>query len=146
MHFQKNVFERIIDTLLDVKGKTKRAQFTHELGKFRHKKEIHPILQENGKCHLLVASYNLNVDEKHEMCVWLKNLKVTSRFCSSIRIIMLMKDLRITNYNSHAYYFPTYCHAYYFPTYCHQGYKFYVLKDSNHTVVLLFQQDFTKGN
>jgi hypothetical protein len=34
------------------------------------------------------ASYNLNVDEKHAMCVWLKNLKVPSGFCSSIRSIV----------------------------------------------------------
>ena len=76
-------------------------KFTHGLGKFRHKKEIHPVLQENGKYHLPAASYNLNVDEKHVMCVWLKNLKVPYGFCSSIRSIVLMKDLIVTNYNSH---------------------------------------------
>jgi hypothetical protein len=73
----------------------------HGLGKFRHKKELHPIFQENGKNHLPAVSYNLNVDEKHAMCVWLKNLKDPSRFCSSIRSIVSMKDLTITNYNSH---------------------------------------------
>jgi hypothetical protein len=34
------------------------------------------------------------------MCVWLKNLKVPSRFCSSIQSIVSMKDLTVTNYNS----------------------------------------------
>jgi hypothetical protein len=48
------------------------------------KKEVHPVLQENGKYHLPVVSYNLNIDEKHAMCVSLKNLKVPSRLCSSI--------------------------------------------------------------
>ena len=65
------------------------------------KKELHLVLQENGKYHLPAASYNLNVDEKHVMCVWLKNLKVPSGFCSSIRSIVSKKDLTITNYNSH---------------------------------------------
>jgi hypothetical protein len=110
----------------------------HGLGKFRHKKEIHHILQENGKYHLPAASYNLNVDEKHVMCVWLKNLKVSSRFCSSIPSFVSIKDLIVFSYNSHD------CHAYYFPTCCHLGYKSYVLKDGNQTVLLLFQQDFTK--
>jgi hypothetical protein len=65
------------------------------------KKELHPVLQENGKYHLPAASYNLNNDEKHAMCVWLKNLKVPSRFCSSIRSIVSMKDLTLINYNLH---------------------------------------------
>jgi hypothetical protein len=65
------------------------------------KKELHPVLQENRKYHLPAASYNLNNDEKHVMCVWLKNLKVPYGFCSSIRSIVSMKDLTLTNYNSH---------------------------------------------
>jgi hypothetical protein len=102
MHVQKNVFESIIGTLLDIKGKIKRRdQFMHGLGKFIHKKELHPILQENGKYHLLATSYNLNADEKHAMCDWLKNLKVPSRFCSSIWSIVSMTYLTLTNYNSH---------------------------------------------
>jgi len=35
------------------------------------------------------------------MCVWLKNLKVPSCFCSNIRSLVSMKDLTLTNYNSH---------------------------------------------
>jgi hypothetical protein len=65
------------------------------------KKELHPVLQENRKYHLPIASYNLNVDEKHAMCVLLKNLRVPSGFCSSIWSIVSMKDLAVTNYNSH---------------------------------------------
>ena len=65
------------------------------------KKELHPVLQENGKYHLPAASYNLNIDEKHVICMWFKNLKIPSGFCSSIRSIMSMKYLILTNYNSH---------------------------------------------
>ena len=35
------------------------------------------------------------------MCVWLKNLKVPFDFCSNIRSLVSMKDLTLTNYNSH---------------------------------------------
>jgi len=35
------------------------------------------------------------------MCVWLKNLKVPSGFYSNIRSLVSMKDLTLTNYNSH---------------------------------------------
>jgi len=72
-------------------------------GTVRHKKELHPVLLENGNYHLPAASYNLNIDEKHAMCVWLKNLKVPSGFCSNLRSIVSIKDLTLTNYNSHDY-------------------------------------------
>ena len=35
------------------------------------------------------------------MCEWLKKLKVPSRFYSSIQSFVSMKDLALTNYNSH---------------------------------------------
>jgi len=64
------------------------------------RRELQPVLLENGKYQLPAASYNLNKEEKHAMCVWLKNLKVPSGFCSNIRILVSMKDLAFTNSNS----------------------------------------------
>jgi len=61
------------------------------------KKELHPVLQGNGKYHLPAASYNLNIDEKHVVCEWLNKLKVPSGFCSSIRSFVSMKVLALTN-------------------------------------------------
>ena len=102
MHVQKNVFESLIGTLLDIKTKTKEGLNSRfDMVQLGIKKELHPVLQENGKYHLPAASYNLSIDEKHVMCEWLKNLKVPSGFCSSIRSIVSMKDLTLTNYNSH---------------------------------------------
>jgi hypothetical protein len=102
VHVQKNVFESLIGTLLDMKGKRKEGlNLRIDMVQLDIKKELHPVLQENGKYHLPAVSYNLNNDEKHAMCVWLKNLKVPSGFCSNIRSIVSMKDLTLTNYNSH---------------------------------------------
>jgi len=102
MHVQKNVFESLIGTLLDIKGKTKEGLNSRmDMVQLGIKKELHHVLLENGKYHLLVASYNFNIDEKHAMCVWLKNLKVPFRFCSNLCSILSMKDHTLTNYNSH---------------------------------------------
>ena len=101
MHVQKNVFESLIGTLLDMKTKTKEGLNSRkDMVQLGIKKELHPVLKENGKYHLPAASYNLNMEEKHAMCVWLRKLKVPSGFCSSIRSIVSMKDLTLTNYNS----------------------------------------------
>jgi len=70
MHVQKNVFESLIGTLLDMKGKTKEGINSRmNMVQLGIKKELHPIRLENGKYHLSVASYNLNNHEKHAMCV-----------------------------------------------------------------------------
>jgi hypothetical protein len=98
MHVQKNMFESLIGTLLDMNGKANEGLNSRmDMVQLDIKKELHSVRLENGKYHLLAASYNLNNDEKHAMCVWLKKLKVPSRFCSSIRSIVSMKDLRLTN-------------------------------------------------
>jgi len=102
MHVQKNMFESLIGTLLDMKDKTKEGLSSRlNMVQLGIKKELHLVRLENGKCHLPAASYNLNNEEKYVMCVWLKKLKVPSRFYSSIRSIVSMKDLTLTNYNSH---------------------------------------------
>ena len=99
MHVQKNVFDNIIGILLDVKGKTKEGLNLHlDLINLDIRKELHPIPPPNGKYLLPVASYNLNLEEKHEICVWLKTLKVPYGFCSNIRSCVSMKDLTLTNY------------------------------------------------
>jgi hypothetical protein len=52
MHVQKNVFESIIGTLLDIKGKTKEGLSSRvDLVNLGIKKELHLFLQENGKYH-----------------------------------------------------------------------------------------------
>ena len=70
MHVQKNMFESLISTLLDIETKTKEGlNSCFDMVQLGIKKELHPVLQENGKYHLPAASYNLNIDEKHAMCV-----------------------------------------------------------------------------
>jgi len=86
MHVQNSVFKSVIGTFLDIKSKTKEGLNSRfGMQHLKIKKELHPILLENGKYQLPAASYNLNREEKHATCVWLKNLKVASGFCSNIR-------------------------------------------------------------
>ena len=88
--------------MLDIKGKTKEGLNLHlDLVNLGIRQELHPITQPNGKYLLLVASYNLNLEEKHAICVWLKTLKVPSGFYSNIRSLVSMNDLTLSNYNSH---------------------------------------------
>ena len=88
--------------MLHVKGKTTEGLSSRlDLVNLGIRKELQPIPQPNGKYLLPAASYNLNLEEKHEICVWLKTLKVPSGFCFNIRSCVSMKDLTLTDYNSH---------------------------------------------
>jgi len=98
MHVQKNVFDSIIGIFLDVKGKTKEGlNLRLDLVNLGIRQELHPIPQPNGKYLLPAASYNLNPEEKHAICVWLKTLKVRCGFCSNIKSLVSMKELTLTN-------------------------------------------------
>jgi len=50
MHVQKNVFETIIAILLDIKSKTKEGLNSRlDMQHLKIRKELHPVLLENGK-------------------------------------------------------------------------------------------------
>ena len=40
-------------------------------------------------------------DEKRAVCQWLRGVKVPTGFFSNIKSLVSMKDLTMTNYNSH---------------------------------------------
>jgi hypothetical protein len=63
MHVQKNVFESIIRTLFDIKSKTKDGLNSRmDMVNLGIKKELHPVLLENGKYYLPAASYSINTE------------------------------------------------------------------------------------
>jgi hypothetical protein len=69
MHVTKNIFDSIIETLMDMLRKTKDGlKSWTDLVHFELKSELHPILKSNGKHFLPPASYTLTVEEKNAFC------------------------------------------------------------------------------
>ena len=72
MRVEKNIFDSVIGTIMNIKDKTKVSLSTHldlkEMG-IRH--TLHPI-EVNGKIELPPACYTLSNDEKRAICLWLK--------------------------------------------------------------------------
>lgn len=102
MHLVKNVFESTIAVLLDIKGKTKDGHKSRiDLVNQVIRPELHPKLPENGKVKIPSAAYNLTNDEQMAMCKLLRAIKVPTGFSSNIKSLVSMKDLTMTNYNSH---------------------------------------------
>ena len=102
MHLEKNVFESTVGLLMDIKFKTKDGPKSRtDLSNMGIRKEIHASKPVNGKVEIPGASYNLTRDEKMAMCRWLRGVKVPTGFSSNIKSLVSMKDLTVTNYNSH---------------------------------------------
>jgi hypothetical protein len=65
IHVTKNVFDNIIETLLDMPMNMKDGlKSRNDLVQFGLRPELHSILRPNGKDYLLLASYSLTVEEK----------------------------------------------------------------------------------
>jgi hypothetical protein len=65
MHVTKNVFDSIIEILLDMPRKSKDGLKSRtDLIQFELRPELHPILRPNGKYFLPPASYTLTAEEK----------------------------------------------------------------------------------
>jgi hypothetical protein len=102
MHVTNNVFDNIIETLLDMSRKTKdRLKSRNDLIQFGLRLELHPILRSNGKHYLPSASYSLTVEEKKAFCQCLCGSRVLTGFSSNITKLVSVKDLSMSGYNSH---------------------------------------------
>jgi hypothetical protein len=103
MHLEKNVFKSTIGVLLDFKKKTKDGLKSRtNLVNLDIRKDLHPQPStQNGKVDLPGAGYNLTLDERRAVCQWLRGVKVPAGFSSNIKSLVSMKDLTMTNYNSH---------------------------------------------
>jgi hypothetical protein len=101
MHLEKNVFENTIG-FLDLSSKKKDSlKSCIDLVELGIRPELHPQDRGNGKKYLPIASYNLTTEEKQAICKCLRGVEVPIGFSSNIRKLVSMKDLQLTNYNSH---------------------------------------------
>ncbi|XP_021743330.1 uncharacterized protein LOC110709416 isoform X2 [Chenopodium quinoa] len=83
MHIEKNVFDNILGTLLDIRGKSKdHIKARHDLKKLRIRKKLHPKLI-NGKWHIPPAMYTLSPGEKDKVCKFLEEVKVPDGYSSN---------------------------------------------------------------
>jgi hypothetical protein len=97
MHVTKNVFNKIIGTLLDIPRKTKdRLKSHNDLVQFGLRPELHPMLRANGKHYLPLASYSMIVEEKKVFYQYLRGVRVPTGFSSNISKLVSMKDLSMS--------------------------------------------------
>jgi hypothetical protein len=102
MHVTKNVFDSIIETLLDMPRKSKDGlKSCTDLVQFELRPELHHISRPNGKYFLPPTSYTLTAEEKKAFCQCLRGVRVPTGFSSNISKLVSMNDLSMYGYNSH---------------------------------------------
>jgi hypothetical protein len=101
MHIEKNVFDSLIGTLLNVPGKSKDGLNARlDLVSMKIRSELAPVMKGNRK-YLPPAAYTLSRKEKVVFCKFLDNIKVPEGFSSNIRNLVSMKDLKLRGLKSH---------------------------------------------
>jgi len=101
MHVEKNVCDSIIETLLNIKGKTKDGinarKYLVEMGVWL---ELQP--KPHGKrTYLPPTCYTLSKPEKISFCKCLRGVKVPQGYSSNIKSILSMDDLKLMGLKSH---------------------------------------------
>ncbi|XP_052181209.1 uncharacterized protein LOC127794273 [Diospyros lotus] len=88
MHIEKNVFENVFNTVMNVPGKTKDTVKSRE--------------ELNQYCRRITQStFTLNKKEKAVLCAWVKNLKFPDGYVSNMARCVDTKKLKLFGMKSH---------------------------------------------
>ena len=97
MHIEKNVFENIFNTVINVDGKTKdNAKSRLDLMEICCQPELHVV---DGK--LPKACYTLDKNGQNELCIWVQNLRFPYGYASNIARCVHMRKHKLFGMKSH---------------------------------------------
>jgi hypothetical protein len=93
MHVQKNIFESLIGTLMDIAKSKDGLKSRRDMEQLKVKLELHPVRNENGKYTLPAACYSLDIEERRALLTSMRAIKVPTRFSANAKKLVSMKDL-----------------------------------------------------
>ena len=103
IHIEKNICESIIGTLLNIPSKTNDGLNSRlNLIEMGLRCELGPRFEAN-RTYLPPTCYTLSKVEKKVFCQTLSQLKVPEGYCSNMRNLVSMEDLKLYGLKSHDY-------------------------------------------
>ena len=100
MHVEKNVYDSIIGTLLNIQGSKDGVKARLDLQEMGIREDLH--LRPYGKRTFCPpVSHTLSKDEKKSFCQCLHGIKVPSGYSSNFKKLVSMKDLKLVGLKSH---------------------------------------------
>ncbi|XP_039138739.1 uncharacterized protein LOC120276064 [Dioscorea cayenensis subsp. rotundata] len=101
LHIEKNVFENVFYTVMNVKGKSKdNMKARKDVGILCDRKEI-AIPSNSISQTIPKALYTLTKDQRRVICEWLHNLRFPDGYASNLGKCVDMNALKITCMKSH---------------------------------------------
>ena len=101
MHIEKNIFDNLFGTLLNVRGMSKDSVKSRlDMEAMGIRKELAPV--QRGSCtYLPPAAYSLSRKEKKLFFEFLDGIKVPEGYSSNVQSLVSIKDLKLKNLKSH---------------------------------------------
>ena len=101
LHIEKNVFDNVLDTMLNIEGKTKNSLNAHlDLKEMKIRAELHPK-EVAGQIVLPTACYSVTPEQKTNVLRWLSNLIVPDGYCANLSRCVNVKDGKISGMKTH---------------------------------------------
>ena len=87
MHIEKNVFDNLIGTLLDIDSKTKDGLNARldlaEIGENGIQHNLHPVVDDNGKIVLPDAPFTMSRKQQEILCSVMHNIRTSDGYASN---------------------------------------------------------------
>ncbi|CAM8891125.1 unnamed protein product [Rhodiola kirilowii] len=102
MHVEKNVFENLFNTIMDVKGKTKDdgVKCRKDIGLYCRRPELE-LKMYRGRLVAKKGKYQLTREQQNHVLMWLKSLKFPDGFSSNLGNKVDLGALKLVGYKSH---------------------------------------------
>ncbi|XP_074577237.1 uncharacterized protein LOC141833653 [Curcuma longa] len=100
MHIEKNVFDNLINTVMDIPGKTKDNLNARKDMRLICKRPSLDV-DENSRGPKPKAIYTLNREQRRIVCEWLKSLKFPDGYVSNIGRCVDLKEYKLIGMKSH---------------------------------------------
>ena len=102
MHIEKNFCESIINTVMDVLGKTKDdVKARLDMAEMCDRRELNVRHGVNGRTLKLKVTYALSLDKRKGVCEWAQQLTMPDGYCSNFANFVDMKCRKFRNMKSH---------------------------------------------
>ncbi|XP_038687458.1 uncharacterized protein LOC119986835 [Tripterygium wilfordii] len=102
MHIEKNVFDNVFNTCMDVKGKSKdNVKSRMDLSNYCKRRALELVEHGNGKSFKPKAQFCLNMDQKRAVCAWVSSLKWPDGYASNLGRCVDMREGKLFGMKSH---------------------------------------------
>jgi len=102
MHIEKNVFDAVFNTVMDIDGKTKdNAKARMDLKLYCRRKELELKELATGKIVKPKAKFSFSMQEKKAICQWMKDLRMPDNYSSYLAKCVDVDKTKISGLKSH---------------------------------------------